>query len=590
MSETHTTGVPPEPSIKTPQPISPSAGLEQPSPTSAHCPDCNFDLAASQNKIQEPPEALYSLYSAFNAYPSEKEEKAVKTGIVEAVAQISLIGNKIDRLNEIIVLLGKERDRIEEVVPKYRSILRPVFRLPPEVLTRIFSLSVDNPTVEDADGFRGPRPPTSLSPTKHPWVLSQVCRSWRNLALNTSSLWSFISFTIPSGGEGEQPLAVSLARYRRLQLQLRRSASTPLDITVEVPDPNSPSLERFLSLLCYNSPRWRHLSIELHGDLFLPWMSSVTGHLHTLQSLHIKLIGTILTNDFDCFEFAPQLRSIIISADRRISAAEWLFHQLKLPHEQITHHYWQDTELEGIPNQILIRILTLSHLGLRLLTNLRSYRLLLHSESIAHYKLLLGTQVFASARHTVTLRHLVELDMQSIDVTSGIHVVLAFIKAPSLEKLAIFSSGPDHTTLSTFLTNPQKLISLSIHRVEMPANELSTTLTRLVSLNNLSFGVAQIGGISDEYISLLRQEPTEGFSFIPKLETLSFFPVQDFASTYTPETLINVLEARWGVSPERDAGTTAGTSHSRLRFVKLDNPIDDGRLDQLRVEGLQVEV
>ncbi|KAJ8089285.1 hypothetical protein AAF712_010746 [Marasmius tenuissimus] len=579
MAETQTNG------------LSPSASLKQSTSTSARCPDCNFDLGASQNKIQGPPEALYSSYSVINAYPSVKEEKAVKTGIAEAVAQISLIGNKIERLNETITLLGKERDRLEEVTSKYRSILRPVFRLPPEVLARIFSLSVDTPAVEDADGFRGQRPPTSLRPTKHPWVLSQVCQSWRSLALNTPSLWSFVSFTIPSNNEGEQPLAVSLTRYRRLQLQLRRSASTPLDITVEVPDPNSPSLERFLSLLCYNSPRWRHLSIELHGDRFLPWMSSITGHLQTLQSLHIKLIGTILTDDFDCFEFAPQLRSIIISADRRISAAVLPFRKLKLPHEQITHHYWQDMELEGISNQILIRILTLSHIGLGLLVNLRSYRLLLHSESIAHYGFLLGTEIFASGQLTVTLRNLVELDVRSINVTSGIHVVLPFIKAPSLEKLAILSSGPDHTTLSAFFTISQKLISLSIHRVEMPPNKFSIALTGLTSLNNLSFGVAQIGGISDEYISLLRQRPTGGFSLIPKLESLSLFPVQNFPSTYTPETLIDVLEARWRVLPERDAGlNTMGMSHSQLHFVKLDNPIDDERLDQLRIEGLQVEV
>ncbi|KAJ8090594.1 hypothetical protein PM082_018151 [Marasmius tenuissimus] len=434
MAETQTNGLPP------------SASLKQSTPTSARCPDCNFDLGASQNKIQGPPEAIYLSYSANNAHLSGKEEKVVKTGIAEAIAQISLIGNKIERLNEIIALLGKERDRLEEVTSKYRSMLRPVFRLPPEVLARIFSPSVDTPAVEDADGFRGPRPPTSLRPTKHPWVLSQVCRSWRSLTLNTPSLWSFVSFTIPSNDEGEQPPAVSPPQYRRLQLQLRRSASTPLDITVEVPDPNSSSIERFLSLLCYNSPRWRHLSIELHGDRFLPWMSPITGHLQTSQSLHVKLICTIRTDDFDCFEFAPQLRSITISADRRISAAVLPFRKLKLPHEQITHHYQQDMELKGISNQILIRILTLSHIGLGLLVNLTSYRLLLHSESIAHYEFLLDTEIFASGQLTVTLKHLVELDMQSINVASGIHAALPFIKIPSLEKLAILSSGPSYTT------------------------------------------------------------------------------------------------------------------------------------------------
>ncbi|KAJ8090563.1 hypothetical protein PM082_018120 [Marasmius tenuissimus] len=144
--------------------LPPSASLKQSTPTSARCPDCNFDLGASQNKIQGPPEALYLSYSANNAYLSRKEEKVVKTGIAEAIAQISLIGNKIERLNEIIALLGKERDRLEEVTSKYRSILRPVFRLPPEVLARIFSLSVDTPAVENADGSWAPWTTTSNIP------------------------------------------------------------------------------------------------------------------------------------------------------------------------------------------------------------------------------------------------------------------------------------------------------------------------------------------------------------------------------------------------------------------------------------------
>ncbi|KAK1222641.1 hypothetical protein PQX77_014502 [Marasmius sp. AFHP31] len=374
MSDTPTNGLPLPNSSK------------QASPMSSRCPDCSFDLGASQSKIREPPEALYSKYSTNNVFPSEQEKKVVKTAIAEAMAQISLISNTINRLYRIIALLGKERDRIDEVTSNYRSILRPVFRLPPEVLAMIFSLSMDPPTAENADGFRGPRPPTSLDPTKHPWGLSQVCRSWRQLALSTPNSWSFVSFTIPSGGEGEQSLVVSLTRCNRLQLQLQRSADLPLDITVEIPNPNSPSLERFLSPLCYNSPRWRHLSIELHGDLFLPWMSSITGRLQTLQSLHVKFIGTILTDDFDCFKFAPQLRRITVSADRRISTAQWPFRKLKLPHEQITHHYWQDAELEGISIQILSRIVTVSHIGLGLLTNLRSYRLLLQSESIAYIR------------------------------------------------------------------------------------------------------------------------------------------------------------------------------------------------------------
>ncbi|KAJ8089298.1 hypothetical protein PM082_014546 [Marasmius tenuissimus] len=402
--------------------------------TSAHCPDCSFDLEASQRNIHEPPETLYSKYSTNNVFPSDEEEKVVKTAIVEAVAQISLINNEIDRLHEIIALLGKERNRIEEVTSKYCSILRPIFRLPPEVLARIFSLSMDTPTVEIADGFRGPRPPTSLNPTKHPWALARVCHLWREVALTTPGLWSFISFTIPSDGD---TMAIALARSYRLQIQLQRSADHPLTIVVAVPDPETRSLERFLSPLCYQSPRWKHLSIELHGDIFLPWMSPIFGRLQSLKSLQLKFIGPICGPDFDCFKFAPRLESIVFSADHRFSADGWNFEKLKLPYQQITDYQWQDGELKGISSSLLTRILSFSHLrAFFSLTKLKSYRWSLHSKSVTGYEEAIHSEMFAAGRYTVTLKHLVELELHSSNSTSGIHAVLPLIKAPSLQKLA----------------------------------------------------------------------------------------------------------------------------------------------------------
>ncbi|KAI0061051.1 hypothetical protein BV25DRAFT_1785934, partial [Artomyces pyxidatus] len=65
-----------------------------------------------------------------------------------------------------------------------RNALVPVARLPPEILDRIFAfvahqtLSVKNSNREDGR-----------------WInITHVCRSWRELAMSSHTLWTSISF------------------------------------------------------------------------------------------------------------------------------------------------------------------------------------------------------------------------------------------------------------------------------------------------------------------------------------------------------------------------------------------------------------
>ncbi|KAK1229595.1 hypothetical protein PQX77_007339 [Marasmius sp. AFHP31] len=398
---------------------SPRSEQVDPTPPSLRCSldcDCSFDFEASWDDIQGLPEPIYDHYRQNNVYPPVQEEKIIKFNIAQASAQISLITTKVNWLGELMTFLTEEKERIEQIVSESRSVLRPIQKLPLELLTKVFLFAVDAPGVSASQGFRVQLPPTSLNPSKEPWVLSQICRSWRKTALNTPGLWTNVSFAFPSDSAGGQSMDVLLTQCHRLQLQLQRSAKHPIDVHTKTPDPATTSLERFLSPLCAYSPSWRHLRIELDGDIFRPWISCISGRLQSLESLE---------------------------------------------------------------------------------------------------------------------------------------------------------------------------------RVEMPPGEFYIVIAPLTSLYDLSFGVAQVGGISDDYLSLFNQKnpATSRFSLIPKLESLSLLPVGDFASTYTFDALIDVLEARCRVSVESaDDGLNdvATPADSRLMSVQLDKGIDDGRLDQLRIEGLRV--
>ncbi|KAL0058067.1 hypothetical protein AAF712_015271 [Marasmius tenuissimus] len=533
--------------------------------------DCSFDFEASWDKIQELPDSIYNHYCENNLYPPVQEEKIIKSNIVEALAQISLITAKMDR-----------------------SEAHSLQRLPLELLARVFWFSANAPGVF-SQGFRGQQPPTSLNPSNKPWVLSQVCQSWRKTVLNTPDLSTNVSFTIPSDVAGGQTIDVSLAQCHRLQLQLQRSANHPINVYTKTPDATTTSLERFLSPLCAYSPSWRHLRIELDGDIFRPWMSCISGRLQSLESLEVKFLGPYLSVDFEAFQFAPQLRSVTFSAGPQNHLETWRpYQKFKLPFEQVTHFRWQDNiDGLGAPADYM-RLVRFIIRSLRHFQAAKSCRIDLHANTIAHLLAIQARPEFVQGKMFTSLKHLTELELFGIESQTGmVAAVLPYLKLPFLGKLTIPSSGPDHRALSEFLTQPHRLVFLSIQRVEMPLDEFSTVLAPLILLNDLSLGVAQVGGISDNYLSLFNQKNSTGsrFSLIPKLESLSLLPVGDFASTYTIDALINVLEARWRVllEPADDSSNNAETlADSRLMSVKLDKGIDDERLDQLRVEGLRV--
>ncbi|KAL0572446.1 hypothetical protein V5O48_009515 [Marasmius crinis-equi] len=543
------------------------------------CRECHFDFAASQNRIQGPPAGIYSQLSRRNACPSSQEEALVKGGMAEAKAQMSLVGDKITRLQAKIAALEAEKLRIGGIVEEYRSILRPVLRLPPELLSRIFSLASEKPATYDSR-----RPSSSLNPSKPPWVLSQVCQSWRALALDTPSLWSSVSFNfIPNRG------STLRAQSHRLQLQLQRSANHPLNITATTSTSNHTAIDRLLFPLCSSSPTWRHLSIELNDELFSPGLAPISGRLQALESLHLHFI-TSVRQDLGWFQFAPRLTRLSFSGDHRLGSSEDRHprpNHTKLPFHQITHYSWQDEEgdISGIARGNLFAF---SVRTLPLLLNVQSCRLIIHPDSIRNY---IHNRNKGSLM--ATLQHLNELEVRVIGGGTGTHEVLSYITAPSLRRLTLSSSGPDQSALTDLFTNPETLTYLSISMIEMPPHDFRTVLARLTTLTDLSFGV--VGGITDDYLSLFLSAQSQGSShlpIVPNLRNLSLLATPNIESSYSEDILLGMLEARMG--PEPGVGSAASQSYSRLFSVNLDKPVEgeaaSQHLDELRVEGLRVGI
>lgn len=93
-----------------------------------------------------------------------------------------------------------------------RNLVAPINRLPSEILSAIFEYSMDEPPPVNlgAEEFKNPQWPK----------IHSVCQYWRQVALGTSKLWSYIYSppNIPISSEGNV-VSMSLSRARAIPLR-----------------------------------------------------------------------------------------------------------------------------------------------------------------------------------------------------------------------------------------------------------------------------------------------------------------------------------------------------------------------------------
>ncbi|KAF9257749.1 hypothetical protein L218DRAFT_990910, partial [Marasmius fiardii PR-910] len=281
---------------------------------------CRFDVEESRTRFPGPSKSLVEGYRTCNGYPLPDKAASIEAAMEQAKKQESLLSETIAGLQSVIVALMEEKSRIQGEIGRFRLILRPIHKMPPELLGKIFSFAADLSTTEDPF-----KTPSSLHPTRMPWVLAKVCQPWRKLALGIPSLWSPVSLALPSKRATQSFLN---AQTYRLNLQLQRSGDQPIDVIVSTCNMKE-DVDPLLLLLCSHSPRWRTLHIEL-DDKDAPTLSSIRNHLPLLEFLHVRCAERPL-NELDYFEFAPRLRTLAISGEALQHNGDF---PLKLPKSQ----------------------------------------------------------------------------------------------------------------------------------------------------------------------------------------------------------------------------------------------------------------
>ncbi|KAJ7120207.1 hypothetical protein C8R44DRAFT_623999, partial [Mycena epipterygia] len=114
--------------------------------------------------------------------------------------------HRLAQLNNLLETLSAEREQLQAASD---SIIYPVLSLPPEITSLIFIHCVPFPEASF------PRP----SPLDAPLLLAQICRQWRDIAINTQELWQSVAF-------------VDTRSLELIKIWLSRSGNHPLNFSL----------------------------------------------------------------------------------------------------------------------------------------------------------------------------------------------------------------------------------------------------------------------------------------------------------------------------------------------------------------------
>lgn len=126
----------------------------------------------------------------------------------------------------------RDQEKYIARIGQFQGVLHPLRRTPIELLGYIFTLAVQESVVEweiKASKNELPRH-GGQDPTLLAWKLSQVCRRWRNAALDTPRMWRYLRVDLRK---------VTHQISHRLNVLVRRSGAVPLDVCMQFANPQN---------------------------------------------------------------------------------------------------------------------------------------------------------------------------------------------------------------------------------------------------------------------------------------------------------------------------------------------------------------
>ncbi|KAJ7576323.1 hypothetical protein C8J56DRAFT_1117195 [Mycena floridula] len=270
--------------------------------------------------------------------PTEAERIIIRGKLEAATAMLATVESKTSVWPRALLEFNlmrtspilAEKTRLEEVIPVYKSLLSALRLLPTNVLCMIFIEVISTPA-----GFlddHGNRPHT-LDTKYGAFGLSQVCRRWREVALNMPQLWSCI--VIRPTAQHRIQCPVNLAE-RNLALCLTRSKGRHLHLAFTIPPAWWHST--LFAQLAAHSDRWESLYVFVHQLRFEgEALNQLRGQLGSLRRLSIRFLDPIEAFGYlDAFETIPALSHL------RLRNINIVRNSMVFPWRQLTRFHIED--------------------------------------------------------------------------------------------------------------------------------------------------------------------------------------------------------------------------------------------------------
>jgi hypothetical protein len=512
------------------------------SPVTNPCPS----IGANEACKTYPSPSAEMLNSSAIYSPAQTREFSKTIGEMEA--DIARVDCEMFRLQEAMDHMQNERRKLESSLDEYRSLVAPIRRIPPEMLSEIFLHCL----MDD----------TEILVAEAPLLLSFVCRRWRTVAISTPQLWS--SVCVKSIRKGSISIEM-------LQIWLLRSCNSPLTLSVNAESFDDVVVARsYINALIPHCRRWQDVEFALPVSL-LSMFNAVAGSLPLLQKLGLYI--DTLDPFLDAFKVAPMLCDVTFAYDLSPTSIRLPWRQLKRCDVQYSS--------ASVCLYIMQQSVNLVHCKLECLRN--------------------RSEVFNQPEAPMLRPHL-----RSLQLTAGTPVDLASIMdsitAPALDKLEItqVSSIPsllsqDH--LSRFLTRSCCAIQcLRLYNIVITAGELIACLEVLPFLVVLRVTElhARSAFTSEMLDRLTRQKSTQTLSLlVPKLKNLTLSGIFDVGD----QAILDMVRSRWKITkPDVNGGIDENAQRVEslktfsLEISRAVLPETIAQMALWRDEGLEVEL
>ncbi|KAJ4482439.1 hypothetical protein J3R30DRAFT_2174084 [Lentinula aciculospora] len=159
----------------------------------------------------------YTGYLSYTNVAPSAQERCIITDLVKTKVQ------HLRELEEMARILNSQLIQARTDFLEHKALLSAARKLPMEIMSEIFLQCL--PAVDTSSVIWRPEP----HPNQAPLLLTQICRSWRNIAIATPRLWSTLIINASNGSS-------SHAEITKLWLTRSRNVSLTLTLLVRSAD------------------------------------------------------------------------------------------------------------------------------------------------------------------------------------------------------------------------------------------------------------------------------------------------------------------------------------------------------------------